>query len=227
MSEPLTKAAPPPLTPEQKAQRRKQRRLVLFTLLGLMLAAGAWQGITYLTSAPERAEALVQAGIKNLSPGRYEQAIVQFGQALDIEPNAWNAYYQRGIAKQNLNVLDDALADYQSALQIKGDLVEARVARAGIYGEKGDHRHAAEELTKIIAQKPTVDAHYRRGDAYAALGQHAEAIEDYTWIINEVRDAPLAYFSRAKSRRALGDLEGATADETTGASFDRSPDFKK
>ncbi len=200
---------------------------MIFTLFGLVLAGSVWQGVLYLTSAPERAEALVQAGIKNLSPGKYEQAVLRFNEALAIEPNSWNAHYQRGIAEQNLNKPDDALADYQAALQIKADLLEARIARAGIYDEKGDHRHAAEELTKIIAQRPTVDAHYRRGDAYAQLGQHAEAIEDYTWIINEVRDAPLAYFSRAKSRRALGDLDGATADETAATSFDRSADFKK
>ena len=227
MSAPLTKAAPAPLTPQQKAQRRKQKRLVFGTLLGLLVAVGAWQGVVYFLSAPERSDVALQAGIKNLSPGKYDQAVAQLTQALEIDPNSWNAYYQRGIAKQNLGALDDALADYQSALQIKGDLLEARIARAGIYGEKGDHRHSIDELTRIISQKATVDAYYRRGTDYQELGQHEQAIADFTWIIDQIRDAPLVYFARAKSRRALGDMAGAAADDQVAGTFDRSGDFNK
>ena len=138
MSAPLTKAAPQPLTPEQQAQRRKQRKLVAGTVLAFLVAAGAWQGIVYYTSAPERAEEQVNVGLKSMTPGKYEQAVLQFTQALAIDPNSWNAYYQRAIAKQNLGSLDDARADFETALQLKPDLFSAHVELAAIYGTKGE-----------------------------------------------------------------------------------------
>jgi tetratricopeptide (TPR) repeat protein len=221
MVAPLSKAPPPPLTAEQRAQRLKQKRLVLSTLGVVFVLAAAWQVYEYAATAPQRAEEQVQEGRKSLSPGHYEQAIQLFGQALETDPNSWNAYLQRGMAKQGLSLLEDALADFQKALLLKPDLVEARVARANIFRQKGDVAHAIEELTKVIESKPTIDAHASRGLAYAELGQHDKAIPDFTWVIEEQRDAPFAYFARAKSKRALGDYAGATSDEKIANGFNR------
>jgi tetratricopeptide (TPR) repeat protein len=190
--------------------------------LGILALVGAWQGYQYFNTAPQRAEAKVQAGILNLAPGKYDQAIPFFDEALAIDPNSWNAYLYRGIANQNLGKLDDALGDFQVAAQLKPDLLAAVTARAGIYVDKGDHKRAVEELSKVIQLKPSVDAHYRRGTAYALLGEQQKAIEDFTWVIDEVRDAPYVYFARAKAKRALGDMEGAAIDEQTASTFDRS-----
>jgi tetratricopeptide (TPR) repeat protein len=221
MTAPLSKAPPPPLTAEQRAQRLKQRRLVLTAAGVVFVLFAAWQVYEYVASAEQRAEEQVQQGVKSLSPGHYEQAIKEFGQALETNPDSWNAYLQRGIAKQNLEQFDGALDDFQRALSMKPDLLEARVARAEIYRKKGDTRRGVEELTKVIELKPSVDAHYSRGLAYAELGQHQQAITDFTWVIEQLRDTPFAYIARAKSRRSLGDLPGAIADEKTAMTFDR------
>jgi tetratricopeptide (TPR) repeat protein len=182
---------------------------------------GGWQVFNYIAAASERAEAAVQAGIKNLAPNRYQQAVEQFNKALEIDPNSWNAYYRRGIANQYLGNLDAALADYQAAMQLNPNLVEAMTARAGIFADKGEVQRSIDELTKVIDQKPTVEAHYRRGTGYATLKEYDKAIEDFTWVIEEVRDAPYVYFARANSRRAIGDFAGAAADDRLAQSFDR------
>ncbi|MEI9814586.1 MAG: tetratricopeptide repeat protein [Acidobacteriota bacterium] len=218
----LSKAAPPPPSPQARAQRRKQWLLVTITLGGVLGLAGLWQAYEYIASAPERAEAQVQAGIKNLSPGRYEQAIPLFDEALSIDPNSSSAYFQRAVANQNLERFDAALADYQAAIQLRPDLIEAMTARAAIYGQKGDLKKSVEELSKVIDRKPTVDAYFQRASNYASLGEHQKAVEDFTWVIQEMRDAPYVYFARAKSKRALGDVEGAAADERSAAGFDRA-----
>ena len=202
-----------------RAQRGKQTRLVGGTVSVLLIALVVWQGYEYRASAPERAEARVQAGIKLMSPGHYEEAAVQFSEALETDPNSWNGYLQRGLARQNMSRPDDAIADLQAALRFKPDLQEARAALGGIYGDKGDVPREIEELTKAIALKPTVDAYSRRALAYAELGQHEAAIADFTWVIDTLRDVPLLYFGRAKSKRALGDLEGAISDEKMAKSF--------
>jgi len=202
-----------------RAQRRKQIRLVGGAVIVILLGLVVWQGYEYVLSAPQRAEARVQAGINFMSPGHYEEAAAQFSEALETDPNSWSSYLQRGLAKQNLSRPDDAIVDLQAALRIKPDLQEARTALAGIYGEKGDRQREIEELTKAIELKPTVDAYSRRALAHAELGQHEAAIADFTWVIDTVRDAPTAYFARAKSKRTLGDLEGAISDEMTATTF--------
>jgi tetratricopeptide (TPR) repeat protein len=209
------------------AHRRKQKRLVFGLLLGILGLAGAWQVYSYIGSAPERAAREMDAGMKLMHPGTYDEAIVKFTAALEIEPNSWNAYQQRGLANMNVNRPDAALADLQTALQLKPNLLDALVARATIYGDQGDRQHAVQELSKVIDLQPSQDARYRRGSFYAELGQHEQAIADFTWVIEELRDAPYAYFGRAKSRRALGDLAGAAEDDQIAHSFNRAASLRK
>ena len=221
MSGPLSKAPPPPPTPAQRAQRRRQIRLVLGTLVGIVVVVASWQVFEYIDSAPERAEQQVNAGIAMLTPGRYGEAVQQFTEALQLNSASWNAYLQRGVAKQNLGQLDAALDDYQKALLLKPDLLKARTERAEIYRRKGDSRNALEELTKVIEIEPTTEAYTTRGLVRADLGQHQEAIADFSWVIEKLRDAPYAYLGRARSKRALGDEAGAQADEKMTATFNR------
>jgi tetratricopeptide (TPR) repeat protein len=195
--------------------------MVLGAVAGILVLIAAGWGYQYWYATEERAEALVQAGIRNLSPGRYEQAVEQFTAAIALNPNSWNAYYQRGFARENLQAFDEALADYAAALQLKPDLVQARTARAGILANKGDARRAIEELTQVIRAQPNAEAYFSRGRAYAALGEHERAIEDFTWVIEHLRDAPNVYLARAQSRRALGDQEGAAQDVAAAEAFTR------
>ena len=187
-----------------------------------MLVVGlSWEVYDYYASAAARAEEQVREAAKLLSPGNYERAVPRLDQAVETDPTSWNAYFQRGLAKQNLDKLDDALADFDHALALKPDLVEALTARAEILRRQGNLKRAMEELTKALEFKADLTAHYSRGSIYSELGQHQEALADFTWVIEQSRDAPFAYFARAKSRRALGDEEGAVADEKKGNSFNR------
>jgi tetratricopeptide (TPR) repeat protein len=183
-------------------------RLILGTVSGLLAALVAWQGYEYVASAQDRAENQVQAGVKLLNAGLFDQSIPKFNSALQANPNSWNAYFQRGVAKQSLNAVDDALSDYQAALKLKPDLFAARTASAGIFNQKGDSLRAVAELTKVIDGRPGVDAYYRRGLALVDLGRHEEAIRDFSWVIEQVRDAPFAYYARATAKRAIGDSTG-------------------
>lgn len=221
MPAPLSKAPPPPPTAEQRAQRLKQKRLVISLVAVLLVAGLAWEVYDYYTSAAQRAEEQVREAAKLLSPGNYERAIPQLDQALDTDPTSWNAYLQRGLVKQNLEKLDEALADFDHALALKPNLVEALTGRGEIFRRQGNTKRALEELNKAIELKPDLTAHYSRGSIYAELGRHEEALVEFTWVIEQSRDAPFAYFARAKSRRILGDEEGAVADEKMGNSFNR------
>lgn len=214
--------APPPVSEDLIAQRRRQKRLVLSTLFGILAAVAIWQGYVYFGAADERKSVQLEAGIALMTPGHYEEAIAELTRAISLDPESSSAYFNRALAHQNLASPEAALADYQEALNLNPNLVDAHTAMAAIYRDRGDAEAALESLNRSIDVEPTVAAYYQRAATLASLSRHEEAIADYTWVIQQMRDAPYVYFARASSRRALGDEFGAKADEETAYSFDRS-----
>ena len=58
------------------------------------------------------------------------------------------------------------------------------------------------------------DNYYQRAATYQMLGEHLQAITDLNRLLElDPGDVP-AYYARARSRRAIGDADGAKADYT-------------
>jgi tetratricopeptide (TPR) repeat protein len=196
--------------------------MILTTLAVIFLGAATWGAWAWFGDAESRAKAHLEAGILLLTPGSYPQAIEEFNSALELDPNSWEAYYQRAVANKNIGDNRAAIEDFQAALERKPALVDALTALAGLHRDSGDKQRAIAEISQAIKLKPTTDAYYQRGSTYQEIGDHKKAIEDFTWVILQLRDAPFVYLARANSKRALGDEAGAREDEALAASFDRS-----
>ena len=194
------------------AQKRKQRRLIKRTIGVVAVAGTGWYVYDYITSAPERANAQLQAGMQKMQPGAYREAIVRFDRAVSIMPQLPNAYLERGIAHHFLGEIEPALADLDKALELNPDLAAAYNERGAIYHERGETQKAIEELGKSIKAQATTDGYYQRGQAYESLGQHQRAIEDYDQAVAQRREAPYVYRARALAKDKLGDTEGAKQD---------------
>jgi tetratricopeptide (TPR) repeat protein len=206
------RAKPPEPSAKVLEMRRRQRRLITITLAGFaVLGAGAWT-YNYISSAPERADAEFQEGMKFMSPGKYPEAVVHFTRALSIYKQLPNAYLERGNANRVLGEMDAALADFQAAADLNPVLPEAHSGEALIYIERHDTAHALEHLNKSISLHPTVDAFYQRGQILESQGDHQKAIADYDRAIAEETDSPYMYRARALAKANLGDQEGAHAD---------------
>jgi len=192
--------------------KRRQRRLIVFTLAGVAaVSAGAWI-YTYIASAPERAEKEFQEGMNYMAPGKYQDAVVHFTRAIAMYAQMPNAYLERGNANRMMGEMDAALADFQAAADLNPVLPEAQSGEALIYIERHDIPHALEHLNKSISLHPTVDAFFQRGQILESQGEHAKAIADYDRAIAEERDSPYIYRARALAKANLGDQEGAHAD---------------
>ena len=197
------------------AHKRKQRRLIKRTIGVVALAGAGWYVYSYITSAPERANAQLQAGMQKMQPGAYREAIMRFDRAVSIMPQLAEAYLERGIAHHFLGEIEPALADLDKALELNPDLAAAYNERGSIYQERGDTQKAIEELGKSIKAQATTDGYYQRGQAYESLGQHQRAIEDYDQAVAQRREAPYVYRARALAKDKLGDTEGAKQDRAT------------
>jgi tetratricopeptide (TPR) repeat protein len=202
------------------AQKRRQRQLIKRTIGIVALAAAGWGVYSYVASAPERANAQLQAGMQSMQPGAYREAITRFDRAVSIRPELAEAYLERGIAHHFLGEAEPALADLDKALDLNPDLAAAYNERGAIYHERGDTPKAIEELSKSIKAQGTADGYYQRGQAYESLGQHQKAIEDYDQAVAQRRDAPYVYRARALSKEKLGDTEGAKQDRAKADSIE-------
>ena len=76
-------------------------------------------------------------GVRYLSEGNYEEAIIAFTAAIEIDPKRAEAYVGRGDAYigsgETADNLTAALADYEAALELDETLVDAYLGIANIY----------------------------------------------------------------------------------------------
>jgi len=208
--------APPDNRPPESAKvlelRRRQRKLITITV-GIIVALGGGAFIyQYASNGQQRAEKEFQDGMKLMSPGKYQDAVVHFTKAIAIYGQLPDAYLERGNAHRVLGEPDEALADYQAATDLNPSLAAAHNGIAMIYIERHDPRHGLEHLNKALSLQPSVEAYYERGQILESQGKHQKAIEDYNRAIAEKTDSPYMYRARALAKINAGDVEGAHAD---------------
>lgn len=88
-------------------------------------------------------------GIRYLNDGNYEEAIIAFTAAIEIDEKNVAAYLGRAEAYVNCNDSANALADYNAAIEIDSNCQQAYGGVANIYIGQGDYDKAAEILTYI------------------------------------------------------------------------------
>jgi tetratricopeptide (TPR) repeat protein len=86
--------------------------------------------------------------------GHHEDAILQFDIALNIDPKAAFAYYNRGIVLQTLRRFAEALASYDAAITLKADYAEAFCNRGNTLAELERLEEALASFDRAIALKP-------------------------------------------------------------------------
>lgn len=89
-------------------------------------------------------------GMRYLSEGNYEEAVIAFTAAIEIEPNRAEAYVGRGDAyiksseaEENLSL---AIKDYEQAIELDEANADAYLGLADVYIRQGAHEKALEVL---------------------------------------------------------------------------------
>ena len=85
-------------------------------------------------------------GMRYLSEGNYEEAIIAFTAAIEIDPNRAEAYIGRGDAYVGLGTdaenLSFAINDYKAALKLDSTLVDVYLKLAALYISEGNYEEA-------------------------------------------------------------------------------------
>ena len=109
-------------------------------------------------------------GMKYLNAGSYEEAVIAFTAAIDIDPKRAEAYIGRGDAYVGIGEdLDAARADYETALRLNDRLEQVYVKLADVLEAAGDREKAIEILREGALVTGSADLQAEADRRYADL----------------------------------------------------------
>jgi tetratricopeptide (TPR) repeat protein len=173
---------------------------------------------------------LYNRGVDKLNSGNYQDAIADFSQALQIDPNDSDTYYNRGYAHHSLGNYEKAIADYSEAIRLNPQFAQAFSNRGYTYFVLKNYQQAINDATKAIElNRDSDNAYVSRGNAHDELGnsnrayynrgltrnrlnQHQAAIQDYSEAVRLQPTFAEAYYNRGLSRFNLKNYTQAIED---------------
>ncbi|SFK95403.1 Tfp pilus assembly protein PilF [Nitrosomonas aestuarii] len=144
---------------------------------------------------------------------QYDQALLAFNAAIEIDSDYVEAYIGRGYLFQLNGQHEQAIADYSKALSIQPQAAAVLVNRGETYIKTGQYDKAIFDTTKAIEITPYHwGAYLNRGFAYDAKGQYVQAILDFSKAIEIKPDFAIAYTNRGLAYSKDGQYERGLAD---------------
>lgn len=116
-------------------------------------------------------------GVKLHQSGDLAGAIAAYTRALKIDPNAQDAYNNRGVAYFALKDYAPALADFSRSIEL-GPTADAYNNRGNIYFSQKQFKEAISDFGESIKLKESAEAYTNRGTAYEESGEDTLGLAD-------------------------------------------------
>ena len=179
--------------------------------------------ILYLTAACDSKSS--KEGDQLFSQGKYEEAISQYTQYIEYNPDDIKSIYNRGRAYEELGQYDKSMADYEKALEVDPKNINALMSIGKIHFRDGEYGDAAFYFDKAIKVKGgDAEAHFLSARANHKLGETGKAMEGYNRAISANSNYGEAYLYRGalkvflkKKTSGSSDLKKAKALEVPDA----------
>jgi lipoprotein NlpI len=153
--------------------------------------------------------------------GDYDRAILDYDQAIRLNPSHANAFSNRGVAYARKGDYDRAIQDYDEAIRLNPNHADAFSNRGVAYGRKGDYDRAIQNYDEAIRLNPNhANALYNRGNAYKRKGDYDQAVKDYDRVIRLNPKHADAYSNRGLVRFYQGQFAAAVPDLSQAVGFD-------
>lgn len=198
-----------------------------------VVAACAWSLAGCVPASIEHQE----AGDVLLAEQRYAEAVFEYTLVLQTARSA-ELLVRRGRAWEGLGQIDDAILDYDAALDLDPESVEALVGRGLVRVQDGLRRRSSAHDTTMsemysalrilalgdldrAASLAMWDPYVFRSRAYALhhFGYHGAAMRDLDRVLTLGAGDLWTYDLRGKVRQALGDWAGSTEEFTMAMMF--------
>jgi tetratricopeptide (TPR) repeat protein len=126
-----------------------------------------------------KARVYASKGGELMGQGRYEEAVGQFNEALNLNGDDYISYYNRGVCFYNLQHPDEALADMHQVIARKRDYIKAYEIMSRIEFERGNYDNAIEAENFFLKLDPqNKEGYYNRALMYWKKGMKRESMDD-------------------------------------------------
>jgi len=184
-------------------------------------------------AAPRTAGDFLDRGMLFISRSDFDTAIMDFDEAIRLNPNFAEAFFWRGLAHMRASdvdfssivpflmfLMDDdrtnlAIADLDEAIRLNTGFAAAYMARGKMRSAFGHFESAIADFTQAIRIEPNnASAYSNRANAHLQSGDTDRAIADFTQVIQIEPNNASAYISRASAHLRSVDRIRAIADFT-------------
>jgi tetratricopeptide (TPR) repeat protein len=156
--------------------------------------------ITTFYAAKQRNE----YAVKLANEKKYDEAIDEFTQAIEICPEYIELYFNRGTTYCWMKEYEKAIEDFCTSISLNESYHEAYNGRGCAYSGMNQHDEAIANFTEAISLDPmNAEYYFNRGCAYKALGNELRASTDFHHCIDFSRDSELTQ----KAREMLSEPE--------------------
>jgi len=160
-----------------------------------------------------RAQTCCYRGIACAEKGDLDGAIVDFTEAIRLDPECARAYQGRALACAKKGEFDKVIADCTEAIRLDPNDAEGYRGRALANREKGNLDGAVADYSEAIRLNPNRAAYYYgRGVVYTKKGDFDKAIADNSEAIRLDPGYAQAYYGRGVLYAEKGDTDKANKD---------------
>ncbi|XP_038063059.1 uncharacterized protein LOC119733763 isoform X2 [Patiria miniata] len=160
----------------------------------------------------EAAEVNYLIGMCHTEIPNYLKAFEAFNNAIKINSEYPEAYYQRGLTRMKLRQ-SKGILDFNRALALNPKLFQAFLSRAAYYGMKGRYSKGIVNCNEAVKLQPnSVRAYLYRGALKYYILAYKLAIKDLCKAIEIDNTCSLAYFNRAVCYHTTKDYTKALRD---------------
>lgn len=178
------------------------------------------------TEAFTPGELLYQQGLSALQDNLMTQAVSLFDEALKVQPDLFQAHYERGNAYLRLREYAKAISDYSKVIDSNaaGLLADAHNNRGYIYSDMlKKYDVAIRDFDAALRINPAyARAYYNRGLAYNRLNQLEKALADFNQVIALEPKYVDAYNSRGSLHLSRKQYQSAASDFEKAVAIDNS-----
>jgi Flp pilus assembly protein TadD len=154
------------------------------------------------------------------------KAILEFDEALKMQPQLAEAHHAKGLALLAQGNPTAALLEFRRAIQLKSSLAEARLGLGLALGQSGEWEPAAAEFRAALRLQPAyAEAHKRLGITLRRLGDEKGALAEFEAAVKSDGNDPETWYNLGLARKSAGDTAGAI--ETFRQAIALKPDFEK